>query len=228
MIELDPQEQFVTFVEFNKYQDIGFYPQDLRIECCSCFLFLTTKRAKRANDVNTTVFNLLLVDPFHDKIQVAIFQSLSNVNEEILEQEDSIIKCASTSTMGKRKDSSYKMYLWTQFPNIIIKQFISRGKRFGQDRQNENSDNEHEQKGGDKQSDTDDDSAFNKIFYQHVPMIKDDYDYLFYVVKKNNEMLIMEGNPRDPFIQNHYPVFNIKIKKCIAFAMLDNTFFFMD
>lgn len=59
-------------------------------------------------------------------------------------------------------------------------------------------------------------------------MIKDDYDYLFYVVKKNNEMLIMEGNPRDPVIQNHYPVFNIKIKKCIAFAMLDNTFFFMD
>ena len=42
------------------------------------------------------------------------------------------------------------MYLWTQFPNIIIKQFISRGKRFGQDRQNENSDNEHEQKGGDE------------------------------------------------------------------------------
>ena len=27
-------------------------------------------------------------------------------------------------TMGKRKDSSYKIYLWTQFQNIIIKQYI--------------------------------------------------------------------------------------------------------
>ena len=53
-------------MEFNKYEDIGFYPQDLRIECCSCFLFLTTKRHKCSDDTNTTVFNLLLADPFHD------------------------------------------------------------------------------------------------------------------------------------------------------------------
>ena len=42
----------------------------------------------------------------------------------------------------------------------------------------------------------DDDEDFGeKISYELVPMIKDDYDYLYYVIKKNNELLIMEGNP---------------------------------
>lgn len=113
MIELDPQERFVTFVEFNKYQDIGFYPHNLSIECCSCFLFLTTKRHKGEDDNNTTYFNLLLADPYHDDIQVAIFRSHSNVDDELFRHGDIIVKSAQTSTMGKRKDNRYKMYLWT-------------------------------------------------------------------------------------------------------------------
>ena len=34
-------------------------------------------------------------------------------------------------------------------------------------------------------------------------MIMDDYDTLYYVVKMNSEIVIMEGNSRDPFIENH-------------------------
>ena len=84
----------MSFVEFNKYQDIGFYPQDLRIECCSCFLFLTTKRHKSDDDSHTTFFNLLLADPYHDEIQIAIFRSHSNVDDELFRQGDIIIKSA--------------------------------------------------------------------------------------------------------------------------------------
>lgn len=34
-------------------------------------------------------------------------------------------------------------------------------------------------------------------------MIKDDYDYLYYVIKVNSEFIIMESNPKDPYIKNH-------------------------
>jgi len=46
IINIHPEEKFISFVEFNLYEDIGFYPSDLAIECCSCFLFLTTKKNK--------------------------------------------------------------------------------------------------------------------------------------------------------------------------------------
>lgn len=70
--------------------------------------------------------NLLLVDPYHEEIQVAVFQSNSYVDESILEQGDHIIKCVTTSTIGKRKDNNYEIYLWTQFTNKIMKQFINK------------------------------------------------------------------------------------------------------
>jgi len=130
--------------------------------------------------------------------------------------------------MGKKKDSRYKMYLWTQFPDKIIKQIIYVGQRGQGEEGKGDSDQEKDMRGDEGQPESEDDSAYDKIFYQHVPMIKDDYDYLFYVVKKNKELLIMEGNPRDPFLQNHYPVFKIKVKKCLAFTMRANTFYFMD
>ena len=64
-----------------------------------------------------------------------------------------------------------------------------------------------------------------------LPMIKDDYDYLFYVVQKNSEMIIMEGNPKDPYIENHYSVYKIKIKQCLALSLNKeemNKLFLMD
>ena len=39
---MQKDEKFVCFVDFNQFEDIGFYPEHLRIECCSFFLFLTT------------------------------------------------------------------------------------------------------------------------------------------------------------------------------------------
>jgi len=66
---------------------------------------------------------------------------------------------------------------------------------------NDSSSSEDEDK--DDNSDTDDESTFNKHIYQPVAMIKDDYDYLYYVVMINNEICVMEGNPKDPYIKNH-------------------------
>ena len=61
ILKLDKDDYFLTFVEFNSYTDIGFFPDFLRIECCANFLYLTRRDDK-------VKMNLLLVDPYYDKI----------------------------------------------------------------------------------------------------------------------------------------------------------------
>ena len=61
ILKLDKNEKFLSFVEFNCFTDIGFFPNYLSIECCSCFLYLTKKCCK-------IYMNLLLVDPYFDNI----------------------------------------------------------------------------------------------------------------------------------------------------------------
>lgn len=38
----------------------------------------------------------------------------------------------------------------------------------------------------------------------------------------------MEGNPRDPYIQHHQQIFNLKTKKCLAFSLKDGSFYLMN
>lgn len=129
IISIEPDEKFVSFVEFNQYADIGFYPANLNIQCCSGFLFLTTK--KNANRNDATKLNLLLADPYYDRIQAAMFKSTSSVNDDIFLQEDLIVKAAVTSTMVMRADADYKLYLWTQFPSNLLSQPIRKAKGEG-------------------------------------------------------------------------------------------------
>ena len=61
ILKLGKDEMFLTFVNFNSYTDIGFFPDFLRIECCTNFLYLTKKG-------DNVLMNLLLIDPYYDKI----------------------------------------------------------------------------------------------------------------------------------------------------------------
>ena len=44
VLELPDEDRFVSFVKFHQFEDIGFYPSNLRIECCSHFLFMTAPK----------------------------------------------------------------------------------------------------------------------------------------------------------------------------------------
>ena len=44
ILPMQPDEKFVCFVDFNQFEDIGFYPRNLRIECCAYFFYLTTHK----------------------------------------------------------------------------------------------------------------------------------------------------------------------------------------
>jgi hypothetical protein len=66
IINLMPDEKFVCFVHFNQFEDIGFYPQGLRIECCSHFAYLTAGRGDMAGNITKNRINLILIDPFYE------------------------------------------------------------------------------------------------------------------------------------------------------------------
>ena len=59
---MEPDEKFVCFLKFNRYEDMGFFSEDLRIECCSSFAYMTRKDDKYKYSGNK--INILLVDPF--------------------------------------------------------------------------------------------------------------------------------------------------------------------
>lgn len=60
-------EKFVCFVNFNQFEDIGFYPVGLRIECCSHFAYLTTGKGNYAGNIQYNRLNLCLIDPFYEE-----------------------------------------------------------------------------------------------------------------------------------------------------------------
>ena len=61
--DLEKNHQFINFVDFNNFEDVGFYPGPLRIECCSNFVFLTLDTKKKR-----VVVNFMLVDPYYEDI----------------------------------------------------------------------------------------------------------------------------------------------------------------
>lgn len=66
--EIPKKERFLNFAKFNKYEDLGFYPKNLRIEMCSNLVFLTQNRADESIKVN-----LMLLDTYYEIPQVALF-----------------------------------------------------------------------------------------------------------------------------------------------------------
>ena len=66
---MQEDEKFVSFVQFNNFKDIGFFPYTLKIECCSYFMYITTKKDQGIlyNPEHTCQnrFNLFVIDSFN-------------------------------------------------------------------------------------------------------------------------------------------------------------------
>ena len=67
IVNLHPDEKFVCFLQFNQFEDIGFYAKGLRIECCSHFAFLTAGKGPSAGHIHKNRINLIVIDPFYEK-----------------------------------------------------------------------------------------------------------------------------------------------------------------
>jgi len=92
VLDIPDDEKFVCFIDHNSYSDIGFYPKHLRVECCSHFLYLTTAR-HNTGDISKNRLNLLLVDPYYEQIQVAIFKSCAHIDNAVFKANDFPVRC---------------------------------------------------------------------------------------------------------------------------------------
>jgi hypothetical protein len=189
IITLPPDEKFVCFINFNQFEDIGFYPKGLRIECCSHFAFLTSGKGLSTGHMQKNRINLVLIDPFYDQTQVAHFRSSTNFDNEIFSANDTIITSMVQSTMTKKRDLKFKTYVWTQFPERLVRSSMM--KAINGMFEAEDSDRE-------VQSDMEEDEDVSgKFTYEPVRMVSDNKDFIYYITKKNGKCYIMEGNPRD-------------------------------
>ena len=111
----------MTFVQFNRYEDIGFFPTGLRVECCSSFAFLTAGAGSNAGDPQHNRINLVLIDPFFQRTQMALFKSSTYFDNEVFEAADTLVKSVVQATLGRKRDTRYKTYVWTQLPGAIVR-----------------------------------------------------------------------------------------------------------
>ena len=108
-MELTEHEQFMCFVDFNKDEDLGFFPKGLRIECCSKFAYITENTSRKDPIFNV---NVLLVDPYNDHPQIATFRSTKTVDvglDQVESGNDIVIKAIIYNNKANKDDKNYDL-----------------------------------------------------------------------------------------------------------------------
>ena len=111
-------------MEYSQFEDIGFYPSNLKVEMCSNFVFLT-------KHCNETFVNVLLVDPYQTPMQFAIFQSVWSFDGASGQDmhRDTIIKSLMYSTKKKADQNTFEIKLLTQYTESFTQVEYSLKKR---------------------------------------------------------------------------------------------------
>ena len=76
---------------------------------------MTTSANNKNKDQKKNNLNLLFIDPYCSEVQCCLFKSKNYYDNEIFEQNDFILNSVVQSTMGKKRDYSFKTYVWSQF-----------------------------------------------------------------------------------------------------------------
>jgi hypothetical protein len=63
----------------------------------------------------------MFIDPFYIETQVAIFKSSTHYDNDIFSECDTMVKTCVQSTMGQKREKSFKTYLWTQYPQGLVR-----------------------------------------------------------------------------------------------------------
>ena len=122
VLKLREDERFEGFVDCQKFSDIGFFPGNMKTECCSYILFMTHIKSRPLDANLSNRLNLLLLDPFHKKgLKIARFRSFTMFDNNFLKCNDFVVKTVVQSTMKHQTDPFYKIYLWMQMPNLLIR-----------------------------------------------------------------------------------------------------------
>lgn len=102
---MQEDESFICFVDFNHYEDFGFYPDAMRIYGCANVLF--------ASKIGSKVhLSLLLFDPFYEKPEIAFLRSSHFIDfDKFNFEEDLIYNAAMAPTKKYVGDPKFKIYM---------------------------------------------------------------------------------------------------------------------
>ena len=59
-------------------------------------------------------------------------------------------------------------------------------------------------------------------------MIMDQHGFIYYITHKVGVCHIMEGNPKDPILENHFSIFQLTADKILSFSNNLHFFYLMD
>jgi hypothetical protein len=109
-------------VEFNSFEDIGFYPTNLTIECCSSFMYMTTTMEKSRSARASNKLYLMMIDPYYKEIEVVRFKSALYFEHQIKSQEDFVVKQIIQNSSVRKSPTCIdnKCYIWAQFQKDLI------------------------------------------------------------------------------------------------------------
>lgn len=118
------------------------------------------------------------MDPFFSDTQVARFQSNLYVNNDIFLENDSIITSVIQSSKIKTNDKNFKIYMWTQFPQKMIRsRFLKVVQPQGQLAEVDSDVESGEEGEGDM------DDITQVRTFEPVRMFLDNKNFLYYVIK---------------------------------------------
>ena len=104
--------------------------------------------------------------------------------------------------MGKKRDYSFKTYVWSQFQSGIVRSKILRSDPDdGIEEQDSDIDQDAPSK---KIGEWEDEYEITENFiYEPINVQINDKDFMYYIKKKNGKCYIFEGNPRDQYLKKH-------------------------
>ena len=203
ILELDEDEAFICFLDFNKYEDFGFYPDAMRIYGCSQILF-ASKIGERVH------ISLILYDPFYEQPQIAVLRSSNFIPFKKFNCEEDLVYRASIVPSKKAEgDENFRIFA------LIMHEHVIHRSPFVSELGDGNADDSCEEE-ADRFFDGDsDDNEIPRL--ENVVMQQDTKNFLYYVTKAKGQMKIMEVNPRDSALMNHTCIFEIKCENCLGF-----------
>tara|TARA_B110000285_G_C14946170_1_gene524428 strand:- start:391 stop:678 length:288 start_codon:yes stop_codon:yes gene_type:complete len=60
-------------------------------------------------------------------------------------------------------------------------------------------------------------SKLQKHHIECVILLQDTQGFIYYIIHKDGEIQLMEGNPKNPYIKKHESIYNMKGEGIIAF-----------
>jgi hypothetical protein len=222
LYEIPKTERFVSFADFNTFDDLGFTPGRLRIELCSNIVFLTQDRKD-----DSLFVNILLIDPYYDVPQLALFKSSQRFSfPPGKKYQDIMIKNFLYCNKAATGETEFKCL--TQYPEFFEITKLEEQKEEGAEASAGSGQAGEE----DEESSSDYGSEAEQTSLKLAPVefVMDQNNIIYYVSMIDGHCAFKEILPGSDDDGEHTTIYEVKSEQIFAYSAAPDgrTFHFMD